>query len=148
SSTKPNILTVIGERVALRRLGREYRGLCPFHGDKNPSFTVNEEKGLFYCFSCQIGGDVYDFLQRLDDVGFKEAKAQLGVTDSSPAYSAKRKAADEVRRWVCDKRDKLNARIRDLDEMIELADEIPDAELAESLWYERRLVADLRDDLD
>src|SRR5262245_21989652 len=146
SSTKPSILAVIGERIELRRQRKEYVGRCPFHGDTNPSFTVSEDKQVFHCFACQIGGDVYDFVQRFDGIGFAEAKRQLCGGDDTP--TPKRQAAEDSRRWALEQRQKLNARLRELDEEIEWADEIPDAALAEHLWNERRLLADFRDDLE
>jgi DNA primase len=68
--TKPSIVEVIGQRVELRKAGKEYKGLCPFHSEKTPSLTVNEDKGLFYCFGCSASGDVIDFIMQLDGVGF------------------------------------------------------------------------------
>ena len=59
---KPSIVEVIGQRVHLRKAGKEYKGLCPFHAEKTPSFSVNEEKGLFHCFGCGVSGDVFDFV--------------------------------------------------------------------------------------
>ena len=52
-----NIVEVIGAHVALRKAGRNYQGLCPFHGEKTPSFSVNEERGFFHCFGCGAGGN-------------------------------------------------------------------------------------------
>src|SRR5437016_5544975 len=78
--SKPDILEVIGQRVALRRRGRDYFGLCPFHVDKNPSFSVNESKQVFYCHGCGESGDVIDFVRKLDGVNFKDACAALGMS--------------------------------------------------------------------
>ena len=61
---RSNILEVISLHVTLRRAGRSYKGLCPFHSEKTPSFTVDPERGFFYCFGCHAGGDVFDFLMR------------------------------------------------------------------------------------
>jgi DNA primase len=68
-----NILTVVQEYVPLRRSGATYKGLCPFHGEKTPSFHVNPEKGFFHCFGCGVGGDVFKFLELHEKVGFQEA---------------------------------------------------------------------------
>ncbi len=68
-----DIVAVVGERVTLRRAGRNFVGLCPFHGEKTPSFSVSREKGTFYCFGCKRGGDVIDFLVELDRLTFVEA---------------------------------------------------------------------------
>jgi len=72
-----DIVQVIQERVPLKRSGAEWKGLCPFHGEKTPSFTVNGERGVFYCFGCSAGGDVIKFIELLDKVTFPEAVRQL-----------------------------------------------------------------------
>lgn len=72
-----NLLTVIQEYVPLRRAGRTYKGLCPFHGEKTPSFHVDPEKGFFHCFGCGVGGDVFKFLELHEKVGFQDAVRML-----------------------------------------------------------------------
>ena len=67
----------IGRRVPLTRKGREFAGLCPFHKEKTPSFTVNDEKGFFHCFGCGAHGDVIGFEMRMDGVSFPEAVERL-----------------------------------------------------------------------
>lgn len=145
---KPDIVQTIGHYVFLRKAGREYTGLCPFHEDKNPSFSVNEEKGVFYCFGCGESGDVIDFVMKHEALSFRDALVQLGMSNAAPRRdNPKRAAAQKVLQWVNTQRTRLNDRIRELDEQIELADEAGDTELAESFWRERGLIADLRDDL-
>ncbi len=68
---------IIGRRVRLVRRGREHVGLCPFHKEKTPSFTVNEDKGFFHCFGCGAHGDVIGFEMRIDNLGFPEAVERL-----------------------------------------------------------------------
>jgi DNA primase len=68
---------VIGQSVKLTRKGREYSGLCPFHNEKSPSFTVNEDKGFFHCFGCGAHGDVITFLMRARHMSFPDAVEQL-----------------------------------------------------------------------
>jgi len=68
---------LIGRRVALTRRGREFVGLCPFHGEKTPSFTVNEAKGFFHCFGCGAHGDAIGFAMRIDALSFPEAVERL-----------------------------------------------------------------------
>ena len=63
--------------IALRRRGRSYFGLCPFHPDHTPSFAVSREAGLFHCFACGVGGDVIRFVERHDEVPFLEAVRRL-----------------------------------------------------------------------
>jgi DNA primase len=68
---------VIGRRVRLVRKGREHSGLCPFHNEKTPSFTVNDDKGFFHCFGCGAHGDVIGFAIRIDNLTFPEAVERL-----------------------------------------------------------------------
>ena len=81
-----DIVQVVQERVPLRRSGVTWKGLCPFHGEKTPSFHVNGDKGFFHCFGCGVGGDVIKFIELHDKVSFPEAVRLLagraGLTDS------------------------------------------------------------------
>ena len=70
---RASIVEVISDYVTLKKTGRNYQGLCPFHGEKTPSFTVSEEKGIFHCFGCQAGGSVFHFLMKYDQLSFPEA---------------------------------------------------------------------------
>jgi DNA primase len=72
-----DIVQVVQERVPLRKSGATWKGLCPFHGEKTPSFHVNPEKGFFHCFGCGAGGDVIKFVELHDKVSFPEAVRQL-----------------------------------------------------------------------
>ena len=106
TSTKPPILAVVGRYIPLKKLGKEYRGPCPFHADKNPSLSINEEKGLFYCFGCQQSGDAFDFIMRVEGVGFRDAKRQLGMGGEPPADSPGRQAAEKTARWINEQAEK------------------------------------------
>ena len=68
-----DIVVVIQEYVSLKKTGATYKGLCPFHGEKTPSFQVNRDKGFFHCFGCGVGGDVIKFLELHEKVGFADA---------------------------------------------------------------------------
>ena len=68
-----DILRVIQEYVPLRKAGVNWKGLCPFHNEKTPSFQVNPDKGFFHCFGCGVGGDVFKFLELHEKIGFQEA---------------------------------------------------------------------------
>ena len=68
-----DIVEFIGQSVSLKRVGRNWTGLCPFHGEKTPSFSVNAERQFYHCFSCKAGGDVFKFVQETENVGFLEA---------------------------------------------------------------------------
>ncbi|MHB8732029.1 MAG: DNA primase [bacterium] len=72
-----SILDVVSTHVTLKRSGRRYTGLCPFHSEKTPSFTVNPELGFFYCFGCHAGGDVFDFVMRMGGMAFPDALTEL-----------------------------------------------------------------------
>lgn len=68
-----SISSFIGERVQLKRAGRNMKGLCPFHNEKTPSFNVSDEKGIFHCFGCGEGGDIFKFAMKFDGISFSEA---------------------------------------------------------------------------
>jgi DNA primase len=72
-----DIVAVVSDTVPLRKMGATYKGLCPFHGEKTPSFNVNPDKGFFKCFGCGVGGDVIKFVELRDRVGFAEAVKTL-----------------------------------------------------------------------
>ena len=72
-----NILQVVQEYVPLKRAGRTFKGLCPFHSEKTPSFHVDPEKGFFHCFGCNAGGDVFKFLELHEKVAFPDAVRML-----------------------------------------------------------------------
>ncbi|MDP6946597.1 MAG: CHC2 zinc finger domain-containing protein, partial [Myxococcota bacterium] len=85
-----NIVQVIGDYVSLRKAGGSYKGLCPFHSERSPSFTVHEKRGFFYCFGCQTGGDVINFVRELHGYGFMEAIRHLAerVGIALPEYAS------------------------------------------------------------
>lgn len=72
-----DIATLVGEYVVLRKAGRNLLGLCPFHQEKTPSFTVSPDKQMFYCYGCSEGGDVFSFLMKLNHLTFPEALREL-----------------------------------------------------------------------
>jgi len=74
-----NLSTVIARDIKLTRKGREFSGLCPFHHEKSPSFTVNDQKGFFYCFGCGEKGDVFAYVMKRQNVDFKTALYDLAV---------------------------------------------------------------------
>jgi len=73
-----DIVQVISDYVDLKKVGKDYRGLCPFHGDRDPSFYVSPHKGIFYCFGCAVGGSVFNFLMKMENLTFAEAVQSLG----------------------------------------------------------------------
>ena len=72
-----DIVDVISQYVRLKRRGRNYFGLCPFHNEKSPSFSVSPEKQIFHCFGCGVGGNVFTFLTKIEGINFVEAVQQL-----------------------------------------------------------------------
>ena len=118
---RPSILDVVSQYVPLRRTGKEYTGLCPFHSENTPSFTVNEDKGVFHCFGCGEGGDVIRFVEKIKNVDFKEAIAHLGLTEETrptPTEITKRKLQERARRnltaWVLDMSERVGSLIREV----------------------------------
>ena len=74
---RTDIVSLIGEYVTLKKAGKNFLGLCPFHQEKTPSFTVSPDKQMFYCFGCSEGGNVFSFLMKLNHLTFPEAVRQL-----------------------------------------------------------------------
>lgn len=72
-----DIVDVVGRHLSLRKRGKSYVGLCPFHSEKTPSFTVSADRQAFYCFGCGAGGSVFDFLMRMRNLSFGEAVQEL-----------------------------------------------------------------------
>jgi DNA primase len=72
-----DIVALIGEHAALKRQGRRWVGLCPFHGEKTPSFSVNADEGFYYCFGCQASGDVISFVRAIEHLDFVDAVRRL-----------------------------------------------------------------------
>ncbi len=74
---RTDIVSLVSEYVTLKKVGRNFVGLCPFHADNNPSFSVNPEKRIWYCFGCHEGGDVFSFIQKIEGLSFPEAAERL-----------------------------------------------------------------------
>ena len=91
-----DIVELIGERVPLRRVGRNFMGRCPFHEEKTPSFSVNAERQFYHCFSCKVGGDAFKFVQETEKVGFLEAVELLSRRAGIPV--PERRAGERGRR--------------------------------------------------
>ena len=92
-----NIRQVIGEYIPLKKSGRNWIGLCPFHPDKDPSFSVNEEKQLFHCFGCGQSGDVFKFLMKMQGMNFVEAVKVLANRYGIPIPERPRSSQDKKR---------------------------------------------------
>ncbi|MCB0913991.1 MAG: DNA primase, partial [Propionibacteriaceae bacterium] len=95
---------VIGRRVRLVRKGHEHQGLCPFHNEKTPSFTVNEDKGFYHCFGCGAHGSVFDFVMNTENMSFPEAVERLAAEAGMevPRDSPEEQARAQVRKDLYD----------------------------------------------
>ena len=94
-----DVIAVISEHVALKRVGRNYSGLCPFHGEKSPSFSVSPEKGTYYCFGCQAKGDVITFLREIEHLDFGAAIEKLASkANIALRYDSESASKDRVKR--------------------------------------------------
>ena len=105
--TRVDLVDLVGACVPLKRAGERWKGLCPFHQEKTPSFTVNPKLGIFHCFGCHAGGDAFEFLKRHDRLDFPEAVRLLaertGVplpTRGGPAERAEAGARDGLYRLL------------------------------------------------
>ena len=90
-----DIVELVGQFVNLKRAGENWKGLCPFHTERTPSFTVNPKRGIFHCFGCGAGGDAFRFLMRHDRLGFPEAVRALAER-TGVVLAASREAEPEA----------------------------------------------------
>ena len=94
-----DIVALIGEHVGLKRVGRRFVGLCPFHEEKTPSFSVNAEEGIYYCFGCQASGDAITFVRATEHLDFVDAVRRLAdrsgitITEDEAVSAENRKRA-------------------------------------------------------
>lgn len=134
-----DILDVIGEYVRLERKGRNYLGLCPFHQEKTPSFTVTPEKQMFYCFGCGVGGNVFKFIMLKENLTFPDSvrflAARVGV--HIPEYAPPRNPEHE-------RTFRANALARDFYQ--EMLERDPDAQPAREYLDRRGVAAATRED--
>ena len=72
-----DLVAIAGDHIALKRVGQRWMGLCPFHQEKTPSFSINPALGLFYCFGCQKHGDAITFVREVEHLDFVEAVERL-----------------------------------------------------------------------
>ncbi len=100
---RADMLEIVSRYVTLKRAGKNYIGLCPFHQDKTPSFTVSPDKKLFHCFGCNEGGDLFQFLMKIERIDFGEALARLAAQTGVPI---RREQASPLRKLI-----ELNERV-------------------------------------
>ncbi|MGH2348700.1 MAG: DNA primase [bacterium] len=100
---KVDLVDLVSAHVALKKAGKYYKGLCPFHSEKTPSFHVDRDKGLWHCFGCSSGGDTFDFVMRTANLTFPEAVQELarraGVRlERTPEESARASEREKLHR--------------------------------------------------
>ena len=91
--SRVDMVELVGQSVNLKRAGENWKGLCPFHTEKTPSFTVNPQRQLWHCFACEKAGDVYNFLKQKEGMDFPQAPWCAIAADSggsAPAPSDRR----------------------------------------------------------
>ncbi|MDQ7841820.1 MAG: DNA primase [bacterium] len=111
---RTDIVAMVSTHASLKKSGRYYKGLCPFHQEKTPSFHVDPERGLFHCFGCGAGGDVFDFAMRSANLTFMEAAAELGrragvEIETSPDAAQRASEREQVLRALDAARDYFRA---------------------------------------
>ena len=76
-NSQADLISMIGRHTTLKRAGSEFKGCCPFHGEKSPSFYVNPQKNIYHCFGCSVGGNAISFLRDYENLTFMEAVDEL-----------------------------------------------------------------------
>ena len=113
--TKTSLSGVISKTVKLSQKGNEYLGLCPFHDEKTPSFTVSDDKGFYHCFGCQAHGSVFDFIMKTQGMGFQETVIMLAQdlgldhkvryndnSEKNNRFQRLLNLTQEISYWFCD----------------------------------------------
>src|SRR5271168_3803220 len=110
-----DIVRIIGDYIKLKKAGAQnYSGLCPFHGEKTPSFSVHATRQFYYCFGCGVKGDVFSFVQKIENITFREAvrliAQKLGIATPKVSYSSPAEAKDaKLRALLLDVHDAASA---------------------------------------
>jgi excisionase family DNA binding protein len=129
--------------VELRRAGKELVGLCPFHDDQHPSFSVSPEKEKWHCFGCQAGGDVVSFVMRMENVSFKAATKKLG---REPLARPPPKLRPEID-WGKATLSRVEAIMREINQKLRLAEKSEWQEEIDLLTREYEILETLAEDL-
>lgn len=95
--SKVDMVALVGEYVQLKKAGRNYKGLCPFHGEKTPSFMVNPELQVFKCFGCGVGGDCFTWMEKMEGMEFGEALEALAERVGVTLTSYKKTGSEETK---------------------------------------------------
>ncbi|MGC2064576.1 MAG: DNA primase [Thermodesulfovibrionales bacterium] len=114
--SKIDIIDLISEYVQLKRAGQNWKGLCPFHAEKTPSFTVSQAKQMFHCFGCSTGGDIFAFVMKHEHLSFQEAlvllarKSGVSLPDAG-SYRKTSERDEKVRSILHETRDYFSAQL-------------------------------------
>ncbi len=100
---KADIIDIISDYVVIKKKGKDYQGLCPFHEEKTPSFTVSQNKQLYYCFGCGAGGNVFKFLMELNKSSFAEIVLELAQRYQVPIKTLEAEDKQELQRQLSEK---------------------------------------------
>ena len=101
---RADIVDVISERVVLRKRGKDFLGLCPFHNEKTPSFSVSPSKQMYFCFGCQAGGNVFKFMMDLDKRSFAEVVLDLAQRYQVPVQTLQPEQRQELQRQISERK--------------------------------------------
>jgi len=94
-----DVVEVIGNRLEIKKAGKEYKGLCPFHTEKTPSFTVNDEKEFYHCFATSEHGNIFDFLMKTQNLKFGEAVKSLANLAGMRPYTFSKQDEEREKNW-------------------------------------------------
>jgi DNA primase len=114
-----DLVDIVSDHVRLKKRGKSWEGLCPFHEEKTPSFSVDPDKGLYYCFGCHQGGDAFKFVMQVDHLNFPEAVERLArrygvkLPPRSPETRKRREAGDRIRALLEEAQQFFAARLDD-----------------------------------
>ncbi len=103
-----DIVEIVSQYLPLKRSGRNFKALCPFHNEKTPSFTVSPEKQIFHCFGCGAGGDVFSFVMRKENMTFPEAvrylarRANVRLPEADPRAASRREKLYELHQMAAE----------------------------------------------
>ena len=135
ATEKPDIVSIIEkEGIELVQKGKNFWTCCPLHSEKTASFAVNPEKQRFHCFGCHVGGDVVDFVMKLNKVSFPDALGYLGISSNAqaktnPQETRRRELIEIFKEWCCNYMKYLCERLRVCNQIDSLVKTSKDLEL-------------------
>ena len=139
-----DIVDTIGADVELHQRGNKWAAICPFHGDRNPSFFVFPDSQRFHCFGCGEHGDVIDFVQKYHGLSFKDSLAFLGIEQSQfrpetneeiQRRKRRRELVDRFRRWGVKKADEVGLILRNCLRLLDKIQTVDDMDKYGNLYH-------------